>query len=86
MGLTLLVARFVLVLATISLLLNLPPVFCSDSKVRATNNNFRVLHSPALVDVVLKQAAEAISIVLEVGTMTKVLGVQVLLMILMLAA
>ncbi len=86
MGSILLVAQFVLVLATISLLLSLPPVFCKDSKGRATNNNSRVLHSPALVDVVLKQTAEAISIVVVAGTMTKVQAVPALLMILTLEA
>jgi hypothetical protein len=82
MGLILLVAQFVLVLATISLLLSLPPVFCRDSKGRATNNNSRVLHSPALVDVVLKLAAGAISIAVEAETTIKARAVPVLLMIL----
>ena len=46
-----------LVLATISSLPSLPPVFYRDSKDRATNNNSRVLHSPELVDEVLRPAA-----------------------------
>jgi len=75
----------VLVLATISLLLSLPPVFCRDSKGRATNNNSRVLRSPVLVDEVLKQAVAAASIVQEEGgIMRRVVVAQVLLMILML--
>jgi len=71
MGLILLVAQFVLVLATISLLLSLLLVFCRDSTARATNNS-RVLHFLVLVDVVLKLPAEAASIVQEDETMTKV--------------
>jgi hypothetical protein len=86
MGLILLVAQFALALAMISSLLSLPPVFCKDFKGRATNNNSRVLHSPVLVDVVLKQAAGAISIEAAVGITTKVQVAPVLLMILTLAA
>ena len=65
-------------MATISLLLSLPPVFCRDSKARATNNNFRVLHSLELADVVPRPAAaEVLLTVLEVAIMTKVQEVQV---------
>ena len=69
--------QFVLVLETISLLPNLPPVFCRDSKDRATNNNSRVLHSPVLVVAVHRQPAVAISTAPAVVITTKALGVLV---------
>jgi len=78
MGLTLLVGLFALASATISSLLNPPPIFYSDSKAKVTNTTFRDPLSPAMADVVRKRVVlVGPSIALVAETMTKVQVVQV---------